>query len=81
MDEAKFDVKAWVCVSDEFDVFKVSRAILEHVTTSTDDSRDIEMVHRRLKEKLTGKNFLLILYDVWNENQFKWEDVQKPLVF
>jgi len=71
MDEAKFDVKAWVCVSDKFDVFKVSKAILEHVTKSIDDSRDTEMVHRRLKEKLTGKKFLLILDDVWNENQFK----------
>jgi len=81
MDEAKFDVKVWVCVSDEFDVFKVSRAILEDVTTSTDDSRGIEMVHRRLKEKLTGKKFLLILDDVWNENQSKWEELQKPLVF
>jgi len=80
-DEAKFDIKAWVCVSEEFDVFKVSKAILEHVTTSIDDSRDTEMVHRRLKEKLTGKKFLLILDDVWNENQFKWKEVQKALVF
>ncbi|XP_068485216.1 putative disease resistance RPP13-like protein 1 [Phaseolus vulgaris] len=79
-DEAKFDVKAWVCVSDEFDVFKVSKAILEDVTTSTDDSRDTEMVHRRLKEKLLGKKFLLILDDVWNENQPKWEEVRKPLL-
>ncbi|KAK8464413.1 hypothetical protein PHAVU_011G202366 [Phaseolus vulgaris] len=81
MDEAKFDVKVWVCVSEEFDVFKVSKAILEHVTTSTDNSRDTEMVHKRLKQNLTGKKFLLILDDVWNENQFKWEEVQKPLLF
>ncbi|ESW05685.1 hypothetical protein PHAVU_011G200900 [Phaseolus vulgaris] len=65
---------------DEFDVFKVSKAILEDVTTSTDDSRDTEMVHRRLKEKLLGKKFLLILDDVWNENQPKWEEVRKPLL-
>jgi len=81
IDEAKFDVRAWVCVSEEFDVFKVSRAILEHVTTTTDDSRDTEMVHRRLKEQLTGKKFLLVLDDVWNENQSKWEEVQKAFVF
>jgi len=80
VDEVKFDVKAWVCVSDDFDVFKLSRAILEAVTKSTDDSRDMEMVHTRLKEKLTGKKFLLVLDDVWNENQSKWEEVQKPLV-
>ena len=81
VDEAKFDVKAWVCVSDEFDVFKLSRAILEAVTKSTNDSRDLEMVHTRLQKKLTGKKFLLVLDDVWNENQSKWEEVQKPLVF
>ncbi|XP_022632837.1 putative disease resistance RPP13-like protein 1 [Vigna radiata var. radiata] len=81
MDKNKFDVKVWVCVSDEFDVFKVSRAILEDVTGSRDDSRDTEMVHKRLKEKFTKKKFLLVLDDVWNENQSKWEEVQKPLVF
>ncbi|XP_027909268.1 putative disease resistance protein At3g14460 [Vigna unguiculata] len=81
INEAKFDVKVWVCVSDEFDVFKVSRAILEAVTKSTDDSRDLEMVHTRLKENLTKKKFLLVLDDVWNENQHNWEEVQKPLMF
>jgi len=39
------------------------------------------MVHTRLQKKLTGKKFLLVLDDVWNENQSKWEEVQKPLVF
>ena len=52
---AKFVVKVWIYLSDEFDVFKISRAILEAVTRSAHDSRDLEMVHKRLKEKLTGK--------------------------
>ncbi|XP_027909316.1 putative disease resistance RPP13-like protein 1 [Vigna unguiculata] len=81
LDEAKYDVKAWVCVSDEFDVFKVSKTILEHVTRSTDNSGDIERVHQSLKETLTGKKFLLILDDVWNEDKSKWEEVQKPLLY
>ena len=80
MSQAIFDIKVWVCVSDEFDVFNISRAILEGVTRSTDDSRDTEMVHRRLKEKLTGNKFLLVLDDVWYKNQSKWEEVQKVLV-
>ena len=37
------------------------------------------MVHGRLKEKLTGNKFLLVLDDVWNENRHKWETVQTPL--
>ncbi|XP_014492651.1 putative disease resistance RPP13-like protein 1 [Vigna radiata var. radiata] len=81
VDEAKFDVKAWVCVSEEFDVFEVSRVILEAVSESTDHSKDLEMIHRRLKENLIEKKFFLVLDDVWIENQSKWEEVQKSLVF
>ncbi|KAG4947302.1 hypothetical protein JHK84_043602 [Glycine max] len=49
----KFDIKAWVCVSEDFDVFNVSRAILDTISGSTDRSRELEMVQTRLKEKLT----------------------------
>ncbi|XP_027908788.1 putative disease resistance RPP13-like protein 1 [Vigna unguiculata] len=80
VNEAKFDVKAWVYVSDEFDVFKVSKTILEVVTMSIDDSRDLEMVHRRLKKELSEKRFLLVLDDVWNKNKFKWEELREPLL-
>ncbi|CAJ1978013.1 unnamed protein product [Sphenostylis stenocarpa] len=79
--EDKFDIKAWVCVSDQFDVFEITRTILEAITKSTDDSRDLEMVHGRLKEQLTSKKFLLVLDDVWNEKQKKWELVLTPLKF
>ncbi|XP_027909297.1 putative disease resistance protein At3g14460 [Vigna unguiculata] len=79
--EENFDIKAWVSVPQEFDVFNVSRAILGGVATLTDDSTNLEMVHRKLKENLTGKKFLLVLDDNWNENQSKWEQVQKALGF
>ncbi|RDX75101.1 putative disease resistance RPP13-like protein 1, partial [Mucuna pruriens] len=77
----QFGIQAWVCVSDEFDVFKVTRTILEAITKSTDDSRDLEMVQGRLKEKLTGKRFFLVLDDIWNENRENWEAVQTPLSY
>ena len=76
--EGKFDVKAWVCVSKEFDVFKVTRAILEGITGSTDDSRDLNMVQERLKENLTGKILLLVLDDLWNEKRDQWMTLQIP---
>ncbi|KAL2326333.1 hypothetical protein Fmac_025391 [Flemingia macrophylla] len=77
--EDQFGVRAWVCVSDEFDVFNVTKTILEAITKSTDDSRDLEMVQGRLKDKLSGRRFLLVLDDVWNENRENWEAVQTPL--
>jgi len=69
MIEAKFAIKAWVCISDEFGVFKLTREILETIHKSTDDSRNLEMVQGRLKESLTGRKFLLVLDDVWNEDR------------
>lgn len=79
MEEADFHIKAWVCVSDDFNVFRLTKIILEAITKSKDNSRELEMIHGRLKEKLTGKRFLLVLDDVWNERREEWESVQTPL--
>ncbi|XP_027922471.1 putative disease resistance protein At3g14460 [Vigna unguiculata] len=81
LEEAKFDITAWVCVSDHFNVLTVTKTILEAVTKSKDDSGDLQMVHERLKEKISGKKFFLVLDDVWNERQEKWEAVQTPLSY
>ncbi|XP_068501470.1 putative disease resistance RPP13-like protein 1 isoform X1 [Phaseolus vulgaris] len=79
--DAKFDIKAWVCVSDHFHVLTVTRTILEAITDKTNDSGNLEMVHKKLKEKLSGKKFLLVLDDVWNERPAEWEAVRTPLSY
>nr|ACZ74654.1 CNL-B29 [Phaseolus vulgaris] len=79
--DAKFDIKAWVCVSDHFHVLTVIRTILEAITNQNDDSRNLGMVHKKLKEKLLGKKFLLVLDDVWNERPAEWEAVRTPLSY
>ncbi|KAK8469908.1 hypothetical protein PHAVU_004G009154 [Phaseolus vulgaris] len=79
IEDAKFDIKAWVCVSDHFHVLTVTRTILEAITNQKDDSENLEMVHKKLKEKLLGKRFLLVLDDVWNEKREEWEAVRTSL--
>ena len=81
IEEVGFDEKAWVCVSDEFDVLKISKAIFEAFNKSKDDSENLEMVHGKLKEKLTGRKFFLVLDDVWNEDQHLWKSLQTPLKY
>lgn len=49
--------KIWVCVSDEFDVLTVSKAIIGAFSDSKDDGGDLEMIHRKLKERLSERNF------------------------
>ncbi|ESW22913.1 hypothetical protein PHAVU_004G005600 [Phaseolus vulgaris] len=81
IEDAKFDIKAWVCVSDHFHVLTVTRTILEAITNQKDDSGNLQMVHKKLKEKLSGKKFLLVLDDVWNERPAEWEAVRTPLSY
>ena len=73
-----FNLKVWVCVSEEFDVMRVTRMIYEAVTGSKDDTNDLNMLQTKLKQQLTQKRFLLVLDDVWNENYMLWETLQLP---
>ncbi|KAL4592573.1 hypothetical protein LXL04_005573 [Taraxacum kok-saghyz] len=75
-----FELRAWVCVSEDFDVLTVSKAIFEAVTREHKDFANLDLLHVALKEKLSKKKFLLVLDDVWNENYGKWEQLQSPLL-
>ncbi|KAB1211939.1 putative disease resistance protein RGA4 [Morella rubra] len=76
-----FDLKAWVCVSNEFDVLKITKTILEKVGSSTpgDDRKDLDCLQVALKENIMGKKYLIVLDDVWNENYVDWEILTIPL--
>ncbi|KAM4097297.1 hypothetical protein ACJW30_08G171200 [Castanea mollissima] len=67
-----FSLKAWVCVSEEFDVPKITKKILESVSPQKHDDTDFNKIQTELKNYLMGKKCLLILDDVWNENYEDW---------
>ncbi|GAV59463.1 LRR_1 domain-containing protein/NB-ARC domain-containing protein/LRR_8 domain-containing protein [Cephalotus follicularis] len=74
-----FDSKAWVCVSDDFDVIRLTKAILGSVTSQNhDDPKDLNQVQLKLRDALTRKKFLLILDDVWNTECGLWEALKSP---
>ncbi|CAL5384403.1 unnamed protein product [Camellia sinensis] len=74
----RFKMKAWVCVSEEFDVLSVTRSILEAVTGQACDAKNLDMIQVKLKELLSGKKFLVVLDDVWNEIYGHWESLSQP---
>ncbi|KAB1227258.1 putative disease resistance RPP13-like protein 1 [Morella rubra] len=77
-----FDLKAWVCVSNEFDVFEITKTILERVGSSTDsDRKNLDWLQVTLKEKIMGKKFLIVLDDVWSENYADWEALSNPFTY
>ncbi|PUZ52519.1 hypothetical protein GQ55_6G276800 [Panicum hallii var. hallii] len=76
-----FELKMWHCVSENFEAIPLVRSIIELAINSRCDLPDtIELLQRRLQEAIGRKRFLLILDDVWNEDQRKWEDDLKPLM-
>nr|XP_048322648.1 putative disease resistance protein RGA3 [Ziziphus jujuba var. spinosa] len=77
--EEHFERRIWVCVSEEFDVKKIMRAVVESATGSRCDLLEMETIHRRVQELMTRKRFLLVLDDVWNEDHEKWDRLKNSM--
>ncbi|KAF5824255.1 putative P-loop containing nucleoside triphosphate hydrolase [Helianthus annuus] len=73
-----FELMAWVCVSDEFDVFKISETIFECVAIENKQFKDVNQLQIALREQFKDKRFLLVLDDVWNQNYDDWEILVRP---
>ncbi|XP_060670117.1 putative disease resistance RPP13-like protein 1 [Ziziphus jujuba] len=67
--EKLFDVKAWITVSDESDVFTLTKMIYQAVTESkTCSTTETFQLQHKLEQFLDGKIILLVLDDIWNVN-------------
>ncbi|PWA63986.1 Disease resistance protein [Artemisia annua] len=75
-----FELMAWVCVSDEFDVHNISKAIFQGVDGRDRHFANLNLLQEVLKQKLSKKRFLFVLDDVWNENFKEWELLMRPFL-
>ncbi|XP_071719128.1 putative disease resistance RPP13-like protein 1 [Rutidosis leptorrhynchoides] len=75
-----FEFRAWVCVSDDFDVLAISKEIYQSVTGENKTFANLNLLHEALKEKLSNKRFLIVLDDVWSEDPKLWETLEQALV-
>ncbi|KAL2326148.1 hypothetical protein Fmac_025206 [Flemingia macrophylla] len=62
-----FELKMWVCVSDDFDVKTIAKKILEPKTND-----EMDRVQQELRKKIEGRRYLLVLDDIWNEDREHW---------
>ncbi|CDP20962.1 unnamed protein product [Coffea canephora] len=74
-----FELKKWVCVSHPFDEKRIARAILASLEESSLDSLELEQLLQQLKTTFSGKRFLLVLDDVWTEDDSKWKPFKDSL--
>jgi hypothetical protein len=75
-----FHLKAWDCVSEDFDADRVTKSILQSLTSENCDGKDRNWLQVKLKEKLEGKKFLVVLDDLWNENYHDWTILRAPFL-
>ncbi|XP_058743697.1 disease resistance protein RGA2-like [Vicia villosa] len=72
-----FEKHMWVCVSNKFDVKTIVKKMLESLTESEiSDKLPLENMQKMLRDNLTGKKYLLVLDDIWNESFEKWTQLR-----
>ncbi|MFS7909241.1 putative virus X resistance protein-like, coiled-coil [Helianthus anomalus] len=76
-----FGLKCWVYVSENFQVKEIMRKIIELIDNCVCTVTQLEMLQESLRDKLRGKKFLIVLDDVWVEEneKAKWEELSKTL--
>ncbi|KAJ0860883.1 putative virus X resistance protein-like, coiled-coil [Helianthus annuus] len=77
--QGHFQLKGWVCVSNDFDILKISNSIFQSMTRENKKYDDLDQVQNALREQLKGKRFLVVLDDVWTESYDLWENLVRPL--
>ncbi|CAL1409176.1 unnamed protein product [Linum trigynum] len=70
-----FDVKAWVYVSQSFDVKMILLKMLESITHQKVGDLMSDALQAQFRGKIEGKRFLFILDDAWEESRRSWEDL------
>ncbi|KAF8026206.1 hypothetical protein BT93_F2878 [Corymbia citriodora subsp. variegata] len=78
--DSKFDLKMWVCVSDDFDVQKIVKKMLACVKKEEPTEVTMELLQSKLRAEIDGKKYLLVLDDVWDVMPETWLSLKTLLV-
>ncbi|KAH7688925.1 P-loop containing nucleoside triphosphate hydrolase protein, partial [Dioscorea alata] len=73
-----FNKKAWICVSNHFDRFRIMKEMVYIISPSVQcgNTTNLDLLEREVKRYLTEKKFLLVLDDVWSD---EWQQLLTPL--
>ncbi|XP_075643226.1 putative disease resistance protein RGA1 [Castanea sativa] len=66
-----FELKLWICISDNFDIKHIVKQILESLGNRRDEE-SLEILQNHLRGEINGKKYFIVLEDVWNENRNNW---------
>nr|GMD10949.1 putative disease resistance protein RGA3 [Ipomoea batatas] len=78
--KAHFDERVWVCVSHPFDQIKIAKAIVDSISSENLSEPSLQVLLEKIESTLSKKRFLLVLDDVWTEEDAKWAPFKNCLL-
>ncbi|XP_031282847.1 putative disease resistance RPP13-like protein 1 [Pistacia vera] len=75
-----FKPRAWLSLYEDSNVFRISKAILESITSKSCSLKDLDEVLAQLEEAIFGRKFLFVLGDVSTENYGLWETLKSSFM-
>ncbi|XP_057744595.1 putative disease resistance protein At3g14460 [Arachis stenosperma] len=72
------DLKAWICVSENFDVVETTKNVIKGISSGVCSLDSFDLLQQDLKKKLSEKKFFIVLDDVWSEDADKWNSFITP---
>ncbi|KAL1146474.1 hypothetical protein V6Z11_A11G375900, partial [Gossypium hirsutum] len=76
-----FELRAWVYVSNVFDVKRIVKSIIEYATgQALDQSLEMDQLEKQLRDKIRGTKYLLVDEDIWNEEREAWLSLKNLLM-
>ncbi|MED6220342.1 hypothetical protein PIB30_044025 [Stylosanthes scabra] len=73
-----FDMKAWVCVSENFDIAETTKNVLKGIQGGNCSLDDFNSLQHALKQQLSNKKFFIALDDVWSADGDRWSNFMTP---
>ncbi|TVU13233.1 hypothetical protein EJB05_40768, partial [Eragrostis curvula] len=77
--KGKFDIMIWIYVSANFDEVKLTQGILEQIPDCEYKSTETLTMLQRDIQRYLNKRFLLVLDDMWEESEGRWDKLLAPL--
>ncbi|XP_030961823.1 putative disease resistance protein RGA3 [Quercus lobata] len=74
-----FELKLWVCVSENFNVKIIVEKIMECVKNKKPKDLEMNTLVNDLQKEINGKRYLLVLDDVWNGDREEWLSLKNIL--